>query len=137
MNGYDFAERLQWSKGDAGESDAATIKLLLVGCVNVKSACAALDKKGIDFVATLRRGAVVNIDIKRREKGVSRYWKNEPELTLEQWSVCPSNKLLGVVGWTLDERKKTDYVLYVFDSSDTDTAYLIPFSTSTYGLSAK
>jgi hypothetical protein len=127
MMQYDFRERLEWSKGNAGESDAETIRNLLVGCVGVEAAPEHLDRIGIDFVATLRRGAKVNIDVKRREKGVSRFWKTEPELTLEQWSVCPTETGSGSVGWTLDERKATDYVLYVFDISDCEVAYLIPF----------
>ena len=127
MNEYAFKERLDWSKGNAGANDAETIMTLLSGCALVEAASKELDKKGIDFVATLRRGATVNIDVKRREKGVSRYWKGEPELTLEQWSVCPSETHTGVVGWTLDERKQTDYVLYVFDKSDCELAFLLPF----------
>ncbi len=127
MNGYDFQERLDWSKGAAGETDKETISALLPGCVKVESASVDLDKTGVDFVATLRRGSRINIDVKRREKGVSRFWNDEPELTLEQWSVCPTERLQGRTGWTLDESKATDYVLYLFDRSDCETAYLIPF----------
>lgn len=136
MNEYDFEERLAWSKGQAGETDAMTIKSLIPGCIMVEASPKELDMRGIDFIATLRRGATLNIDIKRREPGVSRYWSScplfgsplpEPELTLEYYSVMPFNGRPGKVGWTLDESKLTDYVLYIFDPSDTAEVFLLPF----------
>jgi len=127
MNNYRFQERLEWSKGRLGETDIDTIRNVLSGCVCVEEAPVDIDKLGIDYIATLRLGSKIHLDVKRRERGVSRYWDGEPELTLEQWSVCPSGSLRGVVGWTLDESKATDYVLYTFDPSDCGTAYLIPF----------
>ena len=127
MNDYGFKERLAFSKGCAGSNDAETIQRLLPGCINVIQAHEDLDKTGVDFVAHLRRGSKVNIDVKRRDLGVSKYWTGEPELTLEQWSVVPSNTKQGVAGWTLDESKATDYILYVFHPADCRDAYLIPF----------
>ncbi len=133
MNDHNFTDRLAWSKGLAGKSDAATIKNLLSGCVLVESTCKELDMLGIDFIAKLRGGAILNVDVKRRAKGVSRHWKPsptgeiEPELTLEYWSVCPKDGQGGKVGWTLDESKLTDYILYVFDPADTQEAFLLPF----------
>lgn len=127
MTQYNFQERLNWSKGRAGSTDKQTIIQLLQGCVKVEEGNEIQDRNGIDFVAHLRRGAEVFIDVKRREKGVSRYWTSGPELTIERWSVCPSDTMRGVLGWTLDERKQTDYVLYLFDRDDCDEAFLIPF----------
>jgi hypothetical protein len=139
LNEHDFESKLAWSKGQARATDAETIKALIPGCVTVEAATEELDRKGIDYVATLRRGATVNIDIKAREIGVSRYWKatgaplfgnataKEPELTLEQWSVMPEKYRPGKAGWTLDESKLTDYVLYLFDPADTTEVFLLPF----------
>ena len=137
MNDHDFASKLAWSKGRNGSSDMETIKALIAGCTKVDEAPKELDLRGIDYVATLRKGATLNIDVKRREKGVSAHWKAlpllgiiapEPELTLEYWSVVPMPRCPeGKVGWTLDESKLTDYVLYVFDRADSDEAFLLPF----------
>lgn len=71
----------------------------------------------------------VNIDVKRRTQGVGKWWTNraDPELTLEKWSVCPGGTEEERAGWTLDEAKATDYVLYVFDKADTLNAFLLPF----------
>lgn len=128
MNVLDFDEQLQWSQGQTKESHPETIKSLLAGCVAVTKAPVELDVAGIDYVATLRRGATVNIDVKARSAGCSQYWDDgEPELALEIWSVVPEDGLRGSAGWTLDEGKLTDYTLHVFDPSDTTQSFLLPF----------
>ena len=127
---YNFKERLAFSKGNRQESDLDTIKSILDGCQSVVPACAELDKKGVDYVATLRRGAEVFIDAKTRQRGCSRFWRGEPEVAIELWSVMPGGKYgvtCGKTGWTLDEAKITDAVLYTFDRSDCQTAFLLPF----------
>lgn len=134
MNEFDFEECLAFSRGNAAANEQETIQKMLIGCVKVeRAASVVIDKSGIDYIATLRRGATVNIDAKRRRKGCSRWWKSsfenllEPELSLEEWSVIPKNGYAGKVGWTLDESKKTDYTFHVFDKSDTEQVFLLPF----------
>ena len=92
-----------------------------------------MDKTGVDYIATLRRGAEVYIDHKARENGCRRYWKArgdgtlEPEIALELWSVMPANRSPGKAGWTLDEAKRTHYTLHTFDPEDSKEAFLFPF----------
>lgn len=71
---------------------------------------------GIDYVVTDRNGNTVNIDVKRRRPGVSRYWanRNDPELTLE------TARSTGNPGFILNDEKLTDLYLFIFDESDTD-----------------
>lgn len=130
---YNFQERLNFSKGKRQESDQLTIMQLLDGCANVATTDVELDRLGVDYIATLRKGAEVYIDAKTREEGCSRFWKkNEPELAIEVWSVVPGGKYntkTGRVGWTLDEAKITDMILYTFSESDCGTAYLFPFQS--------
>jgi hypothetical protein len=130
---YDFDQKLAASKGERSATDAATIKQLLDGCVSVAAAETELDKKGVDFVATLRGGAQVMVDVKSRVSGCSRYWKNgQPELAIEKWSVMPGgrfNERFPKAGWTLDEAKVTDMILYVFPPEDCTTAFLLPFQS--------
>ena len=126
---YDFLERLEWSKGTRLESDALTIMSMLDGCISVVEAPVELDKKGVDYIATLRRGAEVYIDIKTRTTGCSMYWGNVPEVAIELWSVRPSLGNKKKIGWTLDEAKITDMIFYVWDPEDTPEAYLIPFQS--------
>ena len=127
MTVYDFQERLTMSQGAAAGTSAQTIIALLDGCVGVVKTDLETDRTGIDYIATLRGGAEVWIDLKTREPGCSRYWNGEPELALEKWSVIPTEQNKGKAGWTLDEAKKTHYILYTFDPTDSDRAYLLPF----------
>lgn len=127
MNNYDFQERLAFSVDGRTEDDAATIKQIVAGCVTVTKTDVQEDRSGIDYWATLRRGARIGIDLKLRSVGCSRFWKEGPELALEIWSVLPDDEHCGKAGWTLDESKKTDYTLHRFDPRDTCMVYLLPF----------
>lgn len=131
---YDFHERLTFSKGIVAATCKETIQNMIPGCVKVTAAPEVMDKTGIDYVATLRRGTVVFIDHKARERGCSQYWRpsgddrtREPELALELWSVRPTNGRPGRAGWTLDEAKRTHYTLHTFHQEDSREAYLLPF----------
>lgn len=128
MSEYSFEERLAFSRGVRGRTDAETIKNLIPGCIEIKEACEELDKRGIDYIAKLRRGAEINIDLKTRDAGCSKYWEEgEPQIALELWSVVPKNGGRGRAGWTLDEAKLTDYTFHTFDPSDSNEVFLLPF----------
>ncbi len=135
MQEYDFARKLAFSRGVSLDTYPATIRSLLgPSCVDVRKAPLELDKQGVDWVAELRGGAEMNIDVKAREAGCSAYWKRgaydrpEPELALETWSVMPdAHNPSGKIGWTLDESKVTDYTLHVFDPRDCLEVFLLPF----------
>ena len=128
---YGFEERLKFSKGARCECDHKTIFALLHGCIHVVDHDCKGDDGGVDYIALLRRGTSVMIDAKTRTKGCSKYWKyGEPELAIEKWSVMPDDSCpLGKAGWTLDESKETDMVLYTFDPSDSNVAFLFPFQS--------
>ena len=130
---YDFQERLAFSQGARCSSDIDTIMMLLDGCESVTENISNGNDNGIDYIATLRKGAVINIDAKTRERGCSKYWrKGIPELAIEKWSVMPGG-IYGIderrakAGWTIDESKQTHMILYTFDPSDSDAAFLLPF----------
>jgi len=129
---YDFQERLEFSKGSRQTTDAATIMQLLDGCASVDSATTEMDKRGVDYIARLRGGANVFVDAKTRSKGCSKYWQGQPELAIEKWSVMPGGKFetrTGKAGWSLDEAKLCHMILYTFDPSDSELAFLIPFQS--------
>ncbi len=123
---FDFHERLEWSKGTRQGSVTETIRAMLDGCAEVRESTRQEEKVGVDYVATLRGGAMVLIDEKRRDVGAIKFWHHgQPELALEVWSVVPSDSNRGVAGWTLSEQKQTDLVLFTF--SDIPDCYLLPF----------
>lgn len=106
------------------DSDIAIIKSYFPHCIDVKKSDITADKTGVDYVATLIRGAEILIDAKTREKGASQFWKNgEPELALELYSVVEDKK----TGWSLNTASPVDYVLYTFSPEDTTNSYMIPF----------
>lgn len=122
MNGW--AKKLEYSLAKQQEFDKELLKSHLSKCVSVEKADTDLDRKGIDYIATIDGGAKVFIDAKTRTSGCSKFWKDgEPELALETWSVVEDRK----VGWTLDGRKLTDYVLYTFPKEDCDRYFFLPF----------
>ncbi len=128
MASYDFAEMLDYSNGVQQATDIDTIRALLPGCLDVVKTDILADKSGVDYVATLRRGAQVFIDAKTRQPGARKFWKDgAPELALELWSVLPNNGAPGKAGWTLSEASPVDYILYTFDPADCDRVFLYPF----------
>lgn len=125
---YDFAERLAFSQGKRGERDAEILKKAIPNCVDVRKTDEATDRKGVDYIATLEGGAEIGIDVKARDKGVSKYWKNGKEdLVLEIWSVYPDGMNEGKIGWTLSDKTNVDLILYTFDEEDSKNYYLLPY----------
>lgn len=130
---WDFAERLAFSRGRREHGDFNTIMAMIPGCVQVRKSDQILDQAGVDYIATLRKGAEILIDGKARDKGASRYWRHkEPELALEVWSVMPGGKYhtptsKQKTGWTLCEKKNVDLILFTFDPTDSNEAFLIGF----------
>lgn len=130
MAAYSFAEMLEYSRGVREQTDALTIQSMIDGCTQVVKTGVHDDRAGVDYVATLRKGATVLIDAKTRTPGCSRYWRQGPELALERWSVMPNGKYgatQGKVGWTLCESKNVDYILFTFDSADSNEVFLYPY----------
>lgn len=123
-----FPDKLAYSRGIRETSDLELLQELIPGSTHVEKTCEKQDKAGVDYLAHLRRGAVLKIDAKTREAGASRWWKHgEPELALEVWSVVPSEWTDGKPGWTLDESKEVDLILYTFESEDSNEVFLVSF----------
>jgi len=114
----DWNEKLQFSNKYIPQ-DIEMIKNYF-GAVDVEKTDLELDKAGIDYIAYLKDGAEINVDVKRRNHP-ERYWThNEPELVLEMFSVREQGK----EGWTLSNASNVDYILYAFDGYP---SYMIPF----------
>lgn len=120
------------TKADGGDAmlKRAVIALpqMLAGCKDVTRATRREDMSGVDLWAVLRGGRRVGIDVKSREKGCSRFWRGgPPELALEVWSKLPDSAHKGVAGWTLSEKKETEWVFYCWNTSDSALELLLPF----------
>ena len=125
---YDFAERLEFSLGENIRQDEQIISKIFSDCAKVEKTNTSTDKSGIDYIAHLSGGGKVNIDVKTRDKGASKYWKSgEPELALEIWSVCPKEGRAGKRGWTLSGSTQVDYILFKFHEKDSSKVYMLPY----------
>ncbi len=117
-----FSEQLARSHG----SDNAIEAILLAnipGAVAVHKSHKTNDRKGTDFWVELSSGTHLSVDVKVRAEDWSA--KEEPDaaddLALETWSVVEQRK----IGWTRDETKRTEYVLWYWQ--DTGRWCLLPF----------
>lgn len=122
---HDFNAKLEWSNGTNIKSDIDRIKHALgEKCIRVEKTDIETDKTGVDYFAYLSKGAIINVDAKRREANSSKYWKNgEPELAIETRSVINPFK----IGWTFNTASPVDYILYSFEPCDSNYYYFIPF----------
>ena len=124
---YDFDDRMTLSSGEQEKRDMAFLRQHISGCKSVRKTNPDIDRLGVDYICTLRGDAEIYVDAKTREKGVSKYWKDEPELALEKWSVVPEGGNRGKVGWTLSESSPVHFILFTFDTSDSQYYYLLDF----------
>ena len=119
-----FFDCYEYSLGNRERFDVSLLKNVIPYCSDVRKTDADVDKQGVDYVATLKDGSIVTIDGKTRKAGSKRYWKGEPELALEAYSVVEKK----VIGWLFkDSKTHPDYVLYTFDRADSDKYYLVPY----------
>lgn len=122
---YDFSANLAFSQRYS--DDVVNIRRFFPGCLRVEPFRASGNDGGTDYVVHFSNGRQVRIDVKRRRRGCSQHWDSgEPDIALETWSVAPVGPETGVVGWTEDTSKNTDYNLFVFDPEDHEWCYLMP-----------
>lgn len=125
---YDFHAKLQASKQNK-QRHIEAIKSYFPDALGIREGRVDEDIQGADFIVMLA-GKNIAIDVKTRERGCSKYWRNRklPEAALEIWSAAPTpERPQGIKGWCRDPAKKTDFILFIFDNSDTEKTYLIPF----------
>jgi len=119
----DFDRDFAYSLGERQRVDEELLIQAIPNCVSVRKTDTALDKKGIDYIATLDGGTELYIDAKTRRKGA--LLMGEPLLALEVWSVCPDENHAGKAGWTCSRTTDVDMILYT--GEDWDRFYLVPF----------
>lgn len=119
----DWNEKFEYSLSAQQAFDVSLLKIHLPHCTDIRKTDTEQDKKGVDYIATLKGGAEVLIDAKTRTPGSKKYWKNgEAELALETWSVVDKK-----LGWTLNDKTEVDYILYTFSPAEWDKYYFFPF----------
>lgn len=113
---FSFDSQMRMSEG---ATDTNNIGAIILSCfphaVNVEKANTSDDKNGTDYWVSLVSGDRVSVDVKVRERDFG-----QEDVALETWSVIGRQ-----VGWTRDVKKRTDYILWAWLSSN--RWMLVPF----------
>jgi hypothetical protein len=120
---YEFQEQLQWSEGVVATEDdlLRVLRSRIPGCIERERAAASDDRQGTDYWAHRRHGLrPLSIDLKARSEDPIET-RGADDVALETWSVTEHQK----VGWTRDETKQTDYILWMWQP--TKRFLLVPF----------
>jgi hypothetical protein len=119
---FGFAAQLVMSQGHATNADVGNVLMQIIpGALNVHPAANANDRLGVDWWVEMPNARHLAIDVKVRKQDWAAKPQPEDDLALETWSVVESAK----VGWTRDEKKRCDYVLWFWQ--DTRRYCLVPF----------
>lgn len=119
---YGFNERLVMSNGYATSIDVKTVLLQNIpGAVNVTQAASVNDRQGVDWWVEMSNARHLAVDAKVRESDWAATNPHQDDLALETWSVVEKN----VIGWTRDNTKRCDYILWLW--TDTGRFCLVPF----------
>jgi hypothetical protein len=112
---YGFHERLEWSRDPATNARIkARLLALLPGALDAHPAHRENDRQGTDWWVEYLCGKHISVDAKIREKDYALLPEPQDDLALEIWSV----KEQGIVGWTLEAARQTDYVLWYWKDSE-------------------
>ena len=118
----DFGERMAMSQGIATNASIKDILLLHIpGAENAHQAAKSNDRQGVDWWVELSTARHIAVDAKVREVDWAATHPDEDDLALETWSVVEDR----ISGWTREQRKKCDYVLWLW--ADTGRFCLLPF----------
>jgi hypothetical protein len=119
---YNFTERLGWSER---YTTTATVNGVLMeyipGALRVTKAVESDDRNGTDWWVYRSCDRTLSIDAKVRSEDWAARPEPQDDLALETWSVVERN----VPGWTRNERKRTDYILWLW--TDSGRSCLVPF----------
>jgi hypothetical protein len=119
---FGFTEQYRWSEGTQVYGGIHKILLEHIpGAERIEKAGKEDDKRGTDYWV-YRKGIArpLSVDVKsRRDDPIHSF--GQDDLALEKWSVVELEK----VGWTVDDSKETDFILWFF--RPTKRFVLLPF----------
>jgi len=121
MNTFNFNERLNKSNDSSIQEEIKEILMAIFPyAIDIQKADLQADIKGTDYWVRFKYRKVVSIDVKVRDTDPLEMW-GKNDLALETFS----DKERETVGWTRDEKKNTDYVLWYF--SKTKRYVILPY----------
>lgn len=118
---FDFKQALTISTGTSANRVIGDILLENIpGSTRAIQANQHNDRHGVDWWLEMQSGDFLGVDCKIREEDPKPKFGKD-DLALETWSVVEKK----VVGWTLDDAKRTDYVFWFW--KDTGRWCVVPF----------
>lgn len=118
---FGFQEQLVISTGTSANRAIGEILMdVIPGSLRAIQALPVNDRQGVDWWIETKSGERVAIDCKIRDEDPKKKFGAD-DLALEIWSVVEKK----VIGWSLDETKRTDYVFWLF--KDTGRWCVVPF----------
>ena len=129
---YSFQDQLIFSTGVSVNSAISDILMSAIpGAQRVTKALQGDDRTGVDWwVETRTNDRRLAVDCKIRGTDPIPAYKKD-DVALETWSVVESN----VIGWSLDDKKRADYILWVW--KDTGRWCIAPFLLLTKAFKSK
>lgn len=119
---YDFAQQKIMSNGQAVSSEIRDVLLEKIpGAVAAYKSELCNDKTGVDWWVEMAGARHLAVDVKVREQDWAASHPDQDDLAIETFSVLESQK----IGWSLDETKRCDFVLWFW--KDTRRTCLISF----------
>ena len=132
---YEFRERLSFSRGvELHDGIIRHLLAIIPGSTGYRQATTAEDKSGTDLWVERRDLPDVSVDFKHRDIcPIQRYGSDD--VLVETCSVFrrPKNPVLGdqyperfreSIGWTLDQRKRRDIVVYTWPAAGNRRRFL-------------
>lgn len=116
---HDLRERLDFSEGIEIEEDIViAMRRIIPGCERIIRANTSEDRQGTDYWAIRKRYTGhpplrwISFDVKHRSYCPIEKWKSD-DACIEYCSVHRNGECQSP-GWTIDERKRTDYIVYTW-----------------------
>lgn len=132
---WDFRERLNFSEGvKINDAILQHIVSIIPSAFRVEKSIISDDKNGTDYWILRKNLRPLSIDMKNREFcPIERFGSDDACIettsvyTGENNGIWENNKRIKI-GWTLDETKETDYIIYTWPSGKMRRYWILPFS---------
>jgi len=117
---FDFGQQVKMSEGISLSFDFREVLLTEIpNAIEIRRATQLDDRSGTDWWVDRLNNRPLSVDLKAR--GVDYGVRGQDDLALETWSVIEQ----GVIGWTRNPAKGSDYILWFW--GDTKRWCLMPF----------
>lgn len=132
---HDFKTKKEFSEGVINTSVLNELVSNVAAATGHKPASRESDKHGTDFWIERKHGLPpLSVDMKNRDYcPIERFGTDDvcietTSVYVGPWKAPYEDKYRQAIGWTLNEKKRTDYIVYTWPSGDDKRRYwVVPF----------